>query len=489
MFAHLSRLLRHSVVYGMSETISRGTGFVLIFIYARLLTDSDIGIRTLVYGASSFVTLFYTLGLDNAFLRYFMDKENEHLKDRVLSTAFLFTVCAGTCFFMSAFFFSETFSSIIVRNESYSYIIRLIFTVMLLDTAVIYPMLILRAERRLAYYSLVSLSRFVLFISLNLILVWWLDRGLKGIFEANLVTVAIIVMLLSPVMKEYFTGRLSLKLLKRMLLFGIPTIFTMLFMRVIDISDRYLVEHFVDKAAVGRYHVAYMLGMVGIMVFVNSFRTAWHPFFLSLKDSPEAGKLFARVATYYAVFICMVYLGIILFRQEIFQFYAPQHPVGLSDIIPFVSLAYLLYGFYIIMLAGIFIREKTKFLPLAPMAGALLNVGFNIFLIPRYGIIGAAITTVIAYCTMVFILFAISRKVYRVSYEYGRLGFVLLMTALLIGIEALFDPGSNVMRYTMKISILFVPPLVYWYSGFLRVEERKKVVQMINSLLLKFQSG
>ena len=73
MFAHLSRLFKHSLVYGMTETISRGTGFVLVFIYARLLDDSDIGIRTLVYGASSFIALFYTLGLDNAFLRYFMD--------------------------------------------------------------------------------------------------------------------------------------------------------------------------------------------------------------------------------------------------------------------------------------------------------------------------------------------------------------------------------------------------------------------------------
>ncbi len=75
MFAHLSRLLKHSVVYGMSETISRGTGFVLMFFYVRILSYSEIGIRSSLYFASAFIGLFYTLGLDNAFLRYFIDEE------------------------------------------------------------------------------------------------------------------------------------------------------------------------------------------------------------------------------------------------------------------------------------------------------------------------------------------------------------------------------------------------------------------------------
>ena len=75
MSGHLTRLLKHSAVYGMAETISRGIGFILVFIYVRILTENDLGIRTAVYGASAFLGIFYTLGLDNAFLRYFMDDE------------------------------------------------------------------------------------------------------------------------------------------------------------------------------------------------------------------------------------------------------------------------------------------------------------------------------------------------------------------------------------------------------------------------------
>ena len=42
MFNHLGRLLKHSTVYGLAETISRGTGFILLFLY--LLLDPVAGV-------------------------------------------------------------------------------------------------------------------------------------------------------------------------------------------------------------------------------------------------------------------------------------------------------------------------------------------------------------------------------------------------------------------------------------------------------------
>ena len=71
----MKRLLAHSVVYGLAETISRGTGFILVFMYNRVLSPEELGVRTFVYGWAAFLGLVYTLGLDNAFLRYYMDKE------------------------------------------------------------------------------------------------------------------------------------------------------------------------------------------------------------------------------------------------------------------------------------------------------------------------------------------------------------------------------------------------------------------------------
>jgi len=489
MFLHLKRLFQHSIVYGMAETISRGIGFVLVFLYARVLTPDDLGIRTAVYGASAFVGIFYTLGLDNAFLRYFMDRDLDDRKREIFSSAFFFSSIIGIAFLIVAFLLDDPLSALLTNGGSYPYIMRLLFLILIIDNLVIYPTLVLRAENRLGYYSLIAFLRFFLFIALNLLLVWAMGRGLRGVFEANFLVVLILILCMLPVYRTYLDTRISFPILRRMLAFGVPTIFTILCMRVIDLSDRYVIVYLLGdegRAELGRYSVAYTLGMVGIMVFVNSFRLAWQPFFLSLKDDPANRGIFSRIATYYTMFIGMVFTGIFLFRREIFTLYASDraaYPASLSAIVPVVSLAYIFFGLYIIMLAGVFIREKTRYLPVVTSAAAALNVGLNFYFVPRYGIIGAAYTTVIAYIVMVVLMYVVSRRIYHVSYEFGRLGIVAVVTAAAIGASYAVTPPQAAVNFLFRAFLFAVPPIVYYFGGVIQPVEKAKIAQLVRNAL------
>jgi O-antigen/teichoic acid export membrane protein len=487
VFTHLSRLFKHSVVYGLSETISRGTGFVLLFIYIIVLSKSEIGIRTALYAASAFLTLFYTLGLDNAFLRYFMDNDYRNDKDIILSTSLYFTALTGFLFFIITLCAGESISRLITESSSYVYITRLLFIIIILDTIVIYPTLILRAENRFIYYLLISLSRFFLFVFFNLLLVWYWDRGLKGVFEANLIVVLIVFSFLLPVYRKYFSGKISFEILKKMLLFGVPTIFTILALRIIDLADRRIILHFLGESQLGQYAVPYTLGMVGIMVFVNSFRIAWQPFFLSISSKPEAKSVFSRTATYYAVFISLVFMVMVLFRNEIFSLYdmTDKFPVSLSNIIPYIAFSYIMYGFYVIMLAGVFIKKRTIFLPLAALTGAVLNVGLNFIFIPEFGIIGAAYTTIIAYTVMVIFLYFISRYIYLVNYEFKRLGAVFIFTAVPISMSFFYQPDDMISRFFFKCMLCLIPLIMYYLGGFLYQEEHIYIKQLIKKYFSK----
>jgi O-antigen/teichoic acid export membrane protein len=484
VFKHLNRLFKHSVLYGLSETISRGTGFVLVFIYVKALTAAELGIRTEFYAASAFLVLFYTLGLDNAFLRYFMDDGFKDQKDRIFSTALYFTVLTGVIFYTAAFFAGPTISSLIAESSSYVYITHLLFLILILDTVVIYPTLILRAENRFLYYFIISVTRFVLFIVLNILFIGYFGRGLRGVFEANLIVVLVVFAILLPVYAKYFSGKLSFAILKKLLYFGVPTIFTVFALRIIDLADRRLILHYFDESHVGEYAVPYTLGMVGIMVFVNSFRIAWQPFYLTLGSNPDAKRIFSRTATYYAMFISVMFLGITLFRNELFTLYTRgEYPVSLANIMPFVSLSYVIYGFYVIMLAGVFLKEKTTILPVATFAGAAVNVGLNIVFIPKYGIIGAAYATVIAYAVMVIILYFFSRRIYRVEYELKRLGAVFLITAIPVILSIVYAPGGFIGALIYKSLLFLIPFIVFYFSGFLRGEEKRYVTQKIRSVI------
>jgi O-antigen/teichoic acid export membrane protein len=485
VFHHLSRLLRHSAVYGLAETISRGTGFLLMFIYLRLISDEEIGIRTLLYTASAFMGLFYTFGLDQAFLRYFMDDSMKDRRREIFTTSCILTIVCGIIFFLPAITHVVTLSSLITGNSGYGYATRLLFIIMLVDAISIYPMQVLRAENRFIYYLVISAERFILFIVLNLVFVGILHRSVNGIFEANLLVVVIILLSLAPVIKRYMGYSISFQLLGRMLAFGIPTLMTLFSMRIIDFSDRRLLEYFLSADEVGQYTAAYTLGMVGIMVFVNSFRIAWQPFFLSIQEKPEAKAVFSNVATYYMLFISIAFLGLTLFRELIFMYFAPQRPLALAGVIPVVALSYILYGFYIVLLPGAFIREKTGVLTVAAVAGAVVNFVLNIFFIPAFGIIGAAWTTLIAYTVMVFILFYMSNQVYPILYDFRRLAVIVIVTAVPVVLSLFIHFSNDFVQFCTGMFLFALVFFIYHCIGFWKEEERQYVRVLLRRIRSK----
>jgi len=66
-------------------------------------------------------------------------------------------------------------------------------------------------------------------------------------------------------------------------------------------------------------------------------------------------------------------------------------------IVPFVALSTLLFGIYAVIAQIITLKKKTKIDGIIWMGAAFLNLGLNFFFIPKFGILGAAITTLAAY--------------------------------------------------------------------------------------------
>ena len=93
--------------------------------------------------------------------------------------------------------------------------------------------------------------------------------------------------------------------------------------------------------------------------------------------------------------------------------------------VPIILLAYLFNGIYVNLQAGMYIAEKTKYFPVVTGAGALVNVAANLLLIPRLGIIGAALATLASYMVMAAVLHHFAQKYYPIAYEYGKLAKML----------------------------------------------------------------
>jgi O-antigen/teichoic acid export membrane protein len=175
-----------------------------------------------------------------------------------------------------------------------------------------------------------------------------------------------------------------------------------------------------------------------MMLVVGMFDYAWRPFFLTHARDQDAPKLFSKVFTYVAALLMLVFVTGSLFIEDIVRvkffgryFIHPDYWGGLS-IVPIVLMAYVFTGAYVNFVVGIYLEKKTKYLPYATGAGALVNVVVNLVLIPRYGIMGAAIATLLSYVVMAIGIYFPSQRLYHVEYEWGRLIRVMLAACIVV---------------------------------------------------------
>ena len=154
-----------------------------------------------------------------------------------------------------------------------------------------------------------------------------------------------------------------------MIKFGFPFLpagFAIMLVQVIDVP---ILEKLTDLETVGIYKANYKLGIF-MMLFVNMFQFAWQPFFLQNAKEPNAKEMFSKVLTYFTLVGSVILVLLSLFITDIakikiagFSLIGSQYWAGLN-IVPIILLAYLINGMYSVFSAGIYIEEKSIYVPI-----------------------------------------------------------------------------------------------------------------------------
>jgi O-antigen/teichoic acid export membrane protein len=85
-------------------------------------------------------------------------------------------------------------------------------------------------------------------------------------------------------------------------------------------------------------------------------------------------------------------------------------------------------------MVGANITRKTWLAAVFTAVAAVVNFVLNLFLIPLYGAIGAAISTLVAYFVMALLAYLVNQRIYPVPFEVGRfIGAALIGSAVYLG--------------------------------------------------------
>jgi O-antigen/teichoic acid export membrane protein len=458
MREQIKALSKETLIYGASTVIGRFLNFLLVPLYVNVLNPVMYGVSTSLYTYMSFFNIIFTLGLEAAYFRYASKGEGEERsieeEKRLFSGPFLFVlifggVLTGIILLLSSWLvwpvFHDPKTDITPIVPTLLTVLRIGGIIILLDSLNVIPFAALRIDRRAKWFGTIRLTGIALTLALNFIFILGLHWGVEGIFYANLIASAVMMLMLTPTIARRFEFRISRPVMKRLMPFALTNVPAYLSAMMVQVIDRPIVQAFLGLAVLAVYQANYRMGII-MMVFVSLFEYAWRPFFLreSRTNDARAREIFSRVFTYFMLIAAVGFLFLAFVLPDVLSVRLPlihhaifqkkEYLTGI-DIIPVVLAAYIFQGMYTNFIAGIYIKEHNKVLPFITGLGAATNIITNLLLIPIMGIMGAALATLFAYMAMAGALYWQSQKVYFIPYDWRRIGMLSLIVLIAYGIE------------------------------------------------------
>jgi O-antigen/teichoic acid export membrane protein len=210
-------------------------------------------------------------------------------------------------------------------------------------------------------------------------------------------------------------------------------------------------------------------------MIVRGFNLAWPPLAYSIRDDDTARRTYSVIVTYYLLLTFSVVLALSLESRWIVRALAAPQFFDAHEAVPLVSTGVALYALYMVLAVSVQRTGRTGFN--FPVTGTALavNIGLNLALVPSYGLVGAGIALVGAYVVMIALMYAVTRRVFPLELEWGRLARIVGIAAALFVLGELLLPTAGWDGFLARAGVaLAYLPLLY-ASGFFHDRERRAV--------------
>ncbi|MBR5057468.1 MAG: polysaccharide biosynthesis C-terminal domain-containing protein, partial [Clostridiales bacterium] len=157
---------------------------------------------------------------------------------------------------------------------------------------------------------------------------------------------------------------------------------------------------------------------------------AYTTFAFSSKDDSNAKKMYYYVFNIVAFILLGASFTVSIFGKEIVGLMTEKSYHEAYQTLRDLMFAQTLYAMTTIIGYGIYFAKKSIYSLISVSTGAIVNLGLNLILIPKYGIIAAALTTLIGYTLHYFITMYFSKKVFPC--QYGELKVTLVLVCLYV---------------------------------------------------------
>jgi O-antigen/teichoic acid export membrane protein len=460
-------------------------GFITLPILTKSLGSYLYGTWSLIQTTILLVTPLAALGLPTAVLRFLaaekdVDRIREGFMSAVLTISF---VGAFLCFILICC--SDFLASSIFGDRSSSHFIKFASSLVLIEALSRVALVFFRTFRQIKAYATLLLSKAVIQVGLTvafLLLGWALD----GVIIAFLISGALIV----GISLFLALRRIGFQLprfteIKSYLKFGVPLIPNVAILWVILFSDRYMIGYFLEADDVGIYAAGYSLANL-VSFYLGPLGMVLYPTVSKLYDEGKMAetKTYLKYSLKYLMMLSIPSaFGLSILALPLLRILTTPEFTSGSSILPLLASGLVAYGFYQVCLYIIRLVKKTQLEAYLLGISATLNIGLNLLLIPRVGILGAAVGTLVAYGALGVLTILVSFRYLRFDIGIFFITKSILASAMMLPFIKLLDPSSVA---EVMISTIF-GGIIYFVVLFLLRGFNKAELVLVKDILLSYK--
>lgn len=425
----LKQLLKQGVVFGLTSSLQSALAFILLPLYTKYFSLEEFGgYNMLLVIAAGCNTVFY-LGASSVLGRFYYDYKEKGQDKEIVSAALWLSILGGGVLIVLAALLAQPISTYYLKDSSF----WLPFLLCMSGNALTYPVttltLLLRYKKKSLFYLIVTLSGLLLNFAITISILMFTDIKVCAPFIGMICSNIIILTALILNSREDLTFKVPRNFYRTEIVFGAQFVLSSLLAYAYGSLDKFVIKEALSVADVGIYSLGFRIGSLYHILIYLPFTLVWSPLRMEYRKSEDNAFFIKKIATYYTIGSMLFIVACMVWGNDILAALFPQAEYAVSlQVFPLIMIGYLFYGWTDIFNFGVYVNNKFLYLSLVPIIGAVINCGLNILLLPRFGVAASAYIYMFTYFVAAIMLYVISNKYYKLSMEWVKLAFMVLVT-------------------------------------------------------------
>ncbi|MGB9979496.1 flippase [Methanobacterium sp.] len=446
---------------GITNILISLSSLILLPVLSKNLSIQDYGIWGLFNTTITFVPLLINLGLPYSMVRFLAVKHDKNQIQEEFYSITLLLLFVSIISSLIMLLLSKQIAAVLFNGN-------VTVTVLLAASVLVFMVYnsfatYFRTFQQMKIFSLLSLLQIYSMVAVIIVLIGFgykIDGVVFGYFVSQLV-VALIAIIFA--VRQVGVKFPRFKNIKEYLSFGIPTVPGNLSSYMVDFSDRYVIAILLGTAFVGYYNPGYTLGSV-LTMFAAPFTFLLPSLLASYYDQNKLDEVKIHLQyslKYFLLITIPAVFGISFLSKPLLVILSTQEIASQGYLVtPFVALGALLFGVYGIISQILVLEKNTKIIGYLWMVTAAINLGLTIIFVPYFGIIAAAVSTLVAYIFACIITVYYSLKYIKFEFDL-KFTFKSLFASILMSLIILLIKPTDAIWIVITIAICSVAYLVF----------------------------